>query len=199
MSFPFKHSKRGSNGESYDQEEKEKWRKVVPFVLQQNPLKTNPGATVFRILCLASKYGSVIGQGGGIIKKILKEADAKIKIEEILLGCEERVVVITGPDREIVDKKESLKKHDVSMEEVGDEDRQLNEGEDKTKKEGKPSQESSKLETAISVAQKALLLIFERIAERDPESEPIDGEGQSSVVARVLVLFSHVGCILGMA
>ncbi|CAA7399432.1 unnamed protein product [Spirodela intermedia] len=197
MAFPFKHSKRGFDRNPLEQNGKGKWQKTAHLGAQQNQLKAAPGATVFRILCPASKSGSVIGKGGGIITKIRQETGAKIRIEEIVPGCEERVVVITGPDREIEDRKENAKKDDAYIDDA-DEDDDANESDDNLKVKENPRQEVSQLDRTTSAAQKALLLVFERIAESDPESDSVDDESKkSSIVARVLVLSSQVGCILG--
>lgn len=69
---------------------------------------------VFRLLCPNSRAGSVLGkvcflsihhqccstpvQGGEVIAKLRTETDARIKMEERLLNCEERVVTISSPD-----------------------------------------------------------------------------------------------------
>lgn len=197
MAFPFKHSKRGFDRDSMEQNGKGKWQKTAHLGAQQNQLKAAPGATVFRILCPASKSGSVIGKGGGIITKIRQETGAKIRIEEIVPGCEERVVVITGPDREIEDRKDNAKKDDAYIDDA-DEDDDPNESDDNLKLKENPRQVGSQLDKTTSAAQKALLLVFERIAESDPESDSVDDESKkSSIVARVLVLSSQVGCILG--
>ncbi|KAI3685836.1 hypothetical protein L6452_35096 [Arctium lappa] len=52
--------------------------------------------TVFRVFCLASKAGSVIGKGGDKISQICQDTGAKVRVEEIVPRCNERVVVIAG-------------------------------------------------------------------------------------------------------
>ena len=187
MAVPFKHTKRAFDRISLDQDGKGKWQKNAQ----------SPGATVFRILCPASKSGSIIGKGGGIITKIRQETGAKIRIDEIIPGCEERVVVITGPDREIEDKKEDVKKdEDTSVDEAND--TVTTEKNENIKESENPPEESSKPEKTTSAAQRALFLVFERIAEGDPESDSVGDESKRiSVVARILILSSQVGCILG--
>ncbi|CAH8387560.1 unnamed protein product [Eruca vesicaria subsp. sativa] len=50
--------------------------------------------TVYRYLCPARKAGSIIGKGGEIAKQIRSETKANMRINEVLPGCEERVVII---------------------------------------------------------------------------------------------------------
>ncbi|MQM07852.1 hypothetical protein Taro_040701, partial [Colocasia esculenta] len=200
MAFPFKHSKRLFERNSLEPNGKGKWQKSSHLSVQQSKLKLSPGSTVFRILCPATKSGSVIGKGGGIITKIRKETGAKIRIEEIIPGCEERVVVITGPDKETEDRNGQRKEEDPYMVDDNEDDdaKASDDGEDVPKGKDHPGQEGSQSDKATSAAQKALLLVFERIAEGDSETDSIDEENKkSSCVARLLVLSSQVGSLLG--
>ena len=87
MSFA---SKRPFESNASEPNGRGKWRKTAPSASQQPPLKIPPGAVVFRVLCPVSKSGSVIGKGGGIISRIREETGAKIRLEDIIPGCEER-------------------------------------------------------------------------------------------------------------
>ncbi|KAK9865375.1 hypothetical protein WJX84_004462, partial [Apatococcus fuscideae] len=51
----------------------------------------------FRILCPKHKVGSVIGKGGEIVSQIRRDTGARIKIEEPLPSCSERIISISGP------------------------------------------------------------------------------------------------------
>lgn len=55
-----------------------------------------PTELVFRILCTASKTGSVIGKGGSIISHLREQTGARIKISDPIPGCDERVVIVSG-------------------------------------------------------------------------------------------------------
>ncbi|XP_050231778.1 KH domain-containing protein HEN4-like isoform X2 [Mercurialis annua] len=136
---------------------------------------------VFRVLCPASKTGGLIGKGGSIISQIRQETGAKVRVEETVPGSDERVVVIAGADKESNVNAEQNREDNDSKEANLE-----GEGDDTTVKE-------------ISSLQKALVLVFERIIEAEPEADGED-EGKkklSSFTLRLLVLSSQVGCLLG--
>ncbi|KAK9832299.1 hypothetical protein WJX74_005674 [Apatococcus lobatus] len=69
------------------------------FSSQQTPAK-RPALEqplTFRILCPKHKVGSVIGKGGKIVSQIRRDTGARIKIEEALPSCTERIISISGP------------------------------------------------------------------------------------------------------
>nr|XP_043630629.1 KH domain-containing protein HEN4 [Erigeron canadensis] len=53
-----------------------------------------PEDTVYRYLCPLGKIGSIIGRGGDIVKQMREDTRAKIRINEAVPGCDERVVMI---------------------------------------------------------------------------------------------------------
>lgn len=59
-----------------------------------------PDDTVYRYLCPGRKVGSIIGRGGDIIKQLRADTQAKIRINESVPGCEERVVIIYSSSEE---------------------------------------------------------------------------------------------------
>ncbi|CAN4081288.1 unnamed protein product [Withania somnifera] len=59
-----------------------------------------PEDTVFRYLCPTGKIGSIIGVGGDIAKQLRSETNSKIRINETIPGCEERVVTIYSGSEE---------------------------------------------------------------------------------------------------
>ncbi|KAJ0721098.1 putative K domain-containing protein [Helianthus annuus] len=59
-----------------------------------------PEDTVYRYLCPNKKIGSIIGRGGDIVKQLRSETQAKIRINDTVLGCEERVVIIYSSSEE---------------------------------------------------------------------------------------------------
>ncbi|KAL8258344.1 hypothetical protein R6Q59_030385 [Mikania micrantha] len=59
-----------------------------------------PDDTVYRYLCPNRKIGSIIGRGGDIVKQLRSETQAKIRINETVPGCEERVVIIYSSSEE---------------------------------------------------------------------------------------------------
>ncbi|KAJ6807334.1 KH domain-containing protein HEN4-like [Iris pallida] len=195
MAFPFTPSKRPFEPNPSESNGRGKWRKTAPKS-QQAALKFPPGSVVYRILCPASQCGSVIGKGGGIVTRIRQETGAKVKLEEIVPGCEERVVIIIGSHKDAV---ASIGEHEKEgNEEKGDtdgaEDDKGNAENDEEKDEPSVA-EVPKPEKAIPSAQKALLLVFERIIADDPEND--GGDGESDVTARLLIFSSQVGCLLG--
>lgn len=173
-----------------------KWRKTAAAASASQA--TAGAAVVFRVLCPVTKSGSVIGKGGGIISRIRQETGAKIRMEEIIPGCEERLIVISGPEKDSDVSNEHPK--EVDKKAVSDE----NNGEKEKEKE-KEEEEGSKSEKSPSSAQKALLLIFERIIEEEEAGEEAadddeDGDEeskQSTVYVRLLIASSQVGCLLG--
>lgn len=53
---------------------------------------------MYRILCPASKTGSIIGKAGSIIKSIRQDTGASIRIEDAVYGCDERVVTVSAKE-----------------------------------------------------------------------------------------------------
>ncbi|MCO5608854.1 hypothetical protein L7F22_063072 [Adiantum nelumboides] len=62
------------------------------------PSSHKRGETVYRILCPASKTGSIIGKAGSIIKSIRQDTGAMIRIEDAVFGCDERVVTVSAKE-----------------------------------------------------------------------------------------------------
>ncbi|XP_071715543.1 RNA-binding KH domain-containing protein RCF3 [Rutidosis leptorrhynchoides] len=59
-----------------------------------------PEDTVYRYLCPVGMIGSIIGRGGDIVKQLRADTNAKIRINELVPGCDERVVVIYSNSEE---------------------------------------------------------------------------------------------------
>eukprot|EP00891_Asterochloris_glomerata_P004224 jgi/Astpho2/4224/Aster-x0193 len=58
-----------------------------------------PPLVVFRLLCPSARTGSIIGKGGDIIRQLRAETGSRIKIEEAVDRCDERIVAISAPER----------------------------------------------------------------------------------------------------
>lgn len=111
-----------------------KWQKTSAFNSQN--LRIPPGTSFFRVLCPASKGGSVIGKGGGIISQIRQETGAKVRVEETVPGCDERIIVIIESDKENgVDAEQSKgeeEKNDTDkVDNLDEQEKEEKEGEDK--------------------------------------------------------------------
>ncbi|KAG9440006.1 hypothetical protein H6P81_020171 [Aristolochia fimbriata] len=250
MSFSITPSKRPYEPSAMEPNGRRKWTRTASFQTQQQSIIQNLGSIVFRVLCPASKSGGVIGKGGCIISKIREETGAKIKVEDIVLGCDERVIVIMGPEKDVDTIEEQSKDDEVNVnynddngDDNGDGNRNVDDNEDKEEgskyKEGGEEEEedeeeeeegeeqeeveeeeeaeeeeeeeeedeeeeadeevnaalkdskSDRVEKESPAAQRALLLVFERIFREE------DGRDEDPVVARLLVLSSQVGCLLG--
>lgn len=55
-------------------------------------------SVVFRVLCPNARAGSVLGKGGEVIARLRSETDARIKVEDRVNGCDERVVTISSSE-----------------------------------------------------------------------------------------------------
>ncbi|KAF8404794.1 hypothetical protein HHK36_009683 [Tetracentron sinense] len=198
MSFPLTPSKRPYNRGLSEHNGKGKWQKSAGFYQHHQPLKVSPNSTVFRVLCPASKSGSVIGKGGAIVSQIRQETGAKVIVEDNVPGCDERVIVIVGSDKDAEVSNEQSKDNDEDNKDAEESDDTKENDENNEDKESAPVGDSQS-EKATSSVQKALFLVFERIVEGEPETDGEDGESSkaSSVVVRLLVLSSQVGCLLG--
>ncbi|KAK3027328.1 hypothetical protein RJ639_040420, partial [Escallonia herrerae] len=67
---------------------------------EPNANAIGPEDTVYRYLCPVRKIGSIIGRGGDIAKQLRAETQSKIRINETVPGCEERVVTIYSSSEE---------------------------------------------------------------------------------------------------
>lgn len=190
---PFKSNTSEPNGRG-------KWRKTAASASQQTPSKLPAGAVVFRILCPVSKSGSVIGKGGGIISRIRQETGAKVRLEEIIPGCEDRIITITGSDRDTDVSNEHPKEGDEKADVADSAQDDKVSSENNEEEEDSFVSEGSKSEKAPPSAQKALLLVFERIIEEEAadfgDNEDEESK-ESNVSVRLLISSSQVGCLLG--
>ncbi|XXG51491.1 hypothetical protein AAC387_Pa03g0042 [Persea americana] len=59
--------------------------------------------TLFRILCPSEKTGGVIGKGGATIRQLREETGAKIRIDDPVLGSDERVILVVGSSDPMAD------------------------------------------------------------------------------------------------
>ncbi|KAI5056333.1 hypothetical protein GOP47_0028151 [Adiantum capillus-veneris] len=85
-----------ANGRASKRRTPQKRAASPPSSSPLSPLKR--GETVYRILCPASKTGSIIGKAGSIIKSIRQDTGAMIRIEDAVYGCDERVVTVSAKE-----------------------------------------------------------------------------------------------------
>ncbi|KAJ8539351.1 hypothetical protein K7X08_013603 [Anisodus acutangulus] len=130
-------------------------------------LKLSPGEIFFRILCPADKTGGVIGKGGAIIRQVREETGAKIRIDDSLSGCDERIIVIIANSSSDTVNVEELPNLAVKDESSSQAQRAL-----------------------IRVFERILKVDEERINTVQSESEEV-------VVCRLLAPTNQVGCVLG--
>ncbi|XVE95106.1 hypothetical protein REPUB_Repub02eG0068100 [Reevesia pubescens] len=195
MSIPLTPSKRTHDRNPSESNGKRKLQK-------SGQSKILHGDIVFRVLCPASKIDSGIDKGGTIISQICQETGAKVKVEEAVSGCDEKVVVIMGSessDKETEVGAEQGK--DDGREEANAANQSDEEKENGEKTDDKVSDPVKDLKSVkeTSCLQKALLLVFERIVKAEPGSDGVDEDTVKSfmMVLRLLVLSSQVGCLFG--
>ncbi|KAK2446313.1 KH domain-containing protein HEN4 [Trifolium repens] len=160
-------------------------------------------SVVFRLLCPATRIGGVIGKGGSIISQIRQETGVKVKIEEPVPGCEERVITFLGSDKESEDGSgEQGKEVNYNDENDGKEkdDEGKSNGDDNEDKDS-ASVEDSQSEKGYSTATilRAVTLVFDKMVEGILDIGEAGDEGikDSYFALRLLILSNQVGCILG--
>ncbi|KAK9139549.1 hypothetical protein Scep_009230 [Stephania cephalantha] len=196
MSLPLTPSKRPyDRGSEFNG--KGKWQKSGGFHSQHQPFKVASFTTTFRILCPVLKSGKIIGKGGTVISHIRQETGAKVRVEEPVSGEDERVIVISLPDKEVETANEKNKED--GADDTADKSNNSKEHDENNEDKESAPVEHAQLEKLTSSMQKALLLIFERMVEGETENDEGDRENKRpfSVVVRLLVLSNQVGCILG--
>lgn len=157
-------------------------------------LKLSPGEAFFRILCPADKTGGVIGKGGAIIRQVREETGAKIRIDDSLSGCDERVIVVIADST----KKDAV---NSNLTQTRSDSGSLNVEE---------LAYSAVNDESSSQAQRALIRVLERILKVDEEGNAVQSEGegrkdefsdvrspQGVVVCRLLAPSNQVGSVLG--
>ncbi|KAJ9186884.1 hypothetical protein P3X46_002409 [Hevea brasiliensis] len=200
MSTALTPSKRPHDRNLTETNGKGRWQKTAGLNSPNQSMKSSSNGVVFRILCPAFKTGSIIGKGGAIISQIRQETGAKVRIEETVPGCDERVVVIVGSDKYIeVNIEQNGEDGDKNANVAEEGDEKKDSGEHNENKEIVPALDSSKSVKETSSLQKALLLVYERIVEAEPEKAGGNEEDNkpSMSILRLLVLSSQVGCLLG--
>lgn len=181
---PHDQSLAGKNGRG-------KWRKSSSFSSQRSPAKV-------RILCPASKIDFLIGEDSSVISQIREVTGAEVQVEDSIVGCDERVIVIVGSGKE---DEVGTKQFQADGEGSETKEKDSCDDEHGDKGENKVSlpAESSKTEKETGSIQKALFLVFDRMVEGGVEVDGGDEEGNnsSSLIIRLLVLSSQVGCLIG--
>uniref|UniRef100_A0ACD5VE25 Uncharacterized protein n=2 Tax=Avena sativa TaxID=4498 RepID=A0ACD5VE25_AVESA len=215
-------SKRPFQKNSSEHNGRAKWQKTKHASSQQPQLVIQPGVPLFRILCPTEKCGNVIGRGGGIIEKIRQENGVKIRVDEAVPGCDERVIVITTTEKDKEASHEQGKENDggasvsadgepekekdhIKEEEKDDSDNvdgkeEKNDPERDDNKEDSSVGKDTKLESerVMPSPMNAILYVFDRIFITEIGNETGDASGQRTPVSfRLLVLDSQVGWLLG--
>ncbi|KAI5403121.1 KH domain-containing protein HEN4 [Lathyrus oleraceus] len=180
-----------------------------------SPLDASSSSVVFRLLCPATRIGGVIGKGGSIISQIRQETGVKVKIEEPVLGCEERVITFLSSDKETEEgnaepgKEVNNNNNDNNNNNNNNDDESENKGKDD---EGKDNGDDNEDKDSVSVEDsqsekgssnltilKAVTLVYEKMVEgiEDIGEGGDESKKASYFTLRLLVLSNQVGCILG--
>ncbi|KAL0352227.1 UNVERIFIED_CONTAM: KH domain-containing protein HEN4 [Sesamum calycinum] len=179
---------------------KRKWQKSSALGSDNAPFLGSSSSKIVRLLCPASKIGGIIGKGGGTISQIRQETGAKVRVEETVPGCDERVIIIVGSDKddEVVAQQVKAEVKEKKSSEPGENPEHLETDE---KQAGMVDDPRSEKEKATSSIQKALLVVFDKMVDGLSETNEGDDENskQSSSVVRLLVFSGQVGCLLGKA
>ncbi|KAI3962775.1 hypothetical protein MKW98_029934 [Papaver atlanticum] len=145
------------------------------------PIKLSAGETLFRILCPAIKTGGVIGKGGAIIRQFREETGAKIRIDDSIPGCDERVILIVADTLKQRSKKEQDSSEVSNIGGGGGGGGDTEGGEDDVLGANLIHLvENGGSDDDVSPAQKALIRVFERILKVDEEKVGGSGGGESS-------------------
>lgn len=218
-------SKRPFQKNSSEHNGRAKWQKTKHASSQQPQLVIQPGVPLIRILCPTEKCGNVIGKGGGIIAKIRQENGVKIRVDEAVPGCDERVIVITATEKDkeasheqgkendggasVSADGEHEKEKDHSKDEEKDDSDNVHGEEEKDDPEGDDSKEEkddssvakeTKLESERLIPSpiNAIFHVFDRIFITEIGNATVEASGQRTPVSfRLLVLDSQVGWLLG--
>lgn len=62
------------------------------------PIVVSASDAAFRLLCPTSKIGGVIGKSGAVVNLLRQETGTKIRVEDPVPDCDERAVLIVGPN-----------------------------------------------------------------------------------------------------
>lgn len=176
-----------------------KFQRSASFKSTKQHKKTSSAGAVFRVLCPSSRIESVTGKESNIISQIRQETGAKVRIDDSVPGCDERVIFIMGPDKEA----ESSDRHNKNDNEDSTSAKELGNSEDDNvndaDKETPTVAEDLLSKKGTSSVQNALLRVFEIFfeAERETEGTNENGNGSDTVTLRFLVLSGQVGCLLG--
>ncbi|KAL6176704.1 hypothetical protein ACLB2K_053337 [Fragaria x ananassa] len=128
------------------------------------PTDASFGNAVFRLLCPDSKIGCVTGD----IDKLHQETLVKVRVEEAVPGCDERVIVIGN--------EESKENEDV-------------ETDDSERENVAPASVKKALQLVFERMVEG---------ERETDGGEQDGKKSLAIVLRLLVLSNQIGCILGI-
>ncbi|KAG8377422.1 hypothetical protein BUALT_Bualt08G0031300 [Buddleja alternifolia] len=177
-----------------------KWQKSSALGSDKSPLVESPASNIIRLLCPVSKAGGIIGKGGSNIAQIRQETGARVRVEETVPGCDERVIIIVGTDKdgEILSENVMVEVKEAKNSESGENpEEQEKTNEDKQAITVDDSQ--SKKEKEMPSVQKALLVVFDKMVVGLSETNEGDEESNkiSSSVSRLLVFSGQVGCLLG--
>lgn len=178
-----------------------KWQKSAAVGSDMAPFNASSSSKVIRVLCSASKIGGIIGKGGSTIAQIRQETGAKLRVEESVPGCDERVIIIVGSDKakEMASEQIKAEGEDTKIPESSENPEVQGEGneeQDVPVDESKPDKDKEN-----SSVQKALLVVFDKMVDMLAEKNEGDEESKkpSSSVVRLLVFSGQVGCLLGKA
>ncbi|KAJ4964556.1 hypothetical protein NE237_016405 [Protea cynaroides] len=132
------------------------------------PIIVSRGQVPFRLLCNVSKIGGVIGKSGSIVKLFQKETGAKIRVEEAVSDCDERIILIVGSET----PKKKIKLKDDKIEDAAG-------------------------QHEVSPAQEALIKVFDRILDVEAEIDGVFPPGGGVVSCRLLAAANQIGSVMG--
>ncbi|XP_042507348.1 KH domain-containing protein HEN4-like isoform X2 [Macadamia integrifolia] len=132
------------------------------------PIIVSPGQVVLRLLCHVSMIGGVIGKSGNVIKQFQQETGSKIRVEDPVVACDERIIIVVASEN----PKKKIKLKD-------------DKGEESVK------------EYEVSPAQEALVKVFDRILDVEAETEGVFPPGGGIVSCRLLAASNQVGSVMG--
>ncbi|XP_043709876.1 KH domain-containing protein HEN4-like isoform X2 [Telopea speciosissima] len=132
------------------------------------PIVVSPGQVALRLLCHVSMIGGVIGKSGNVIKLFQQETGAKIRVEEPVVSCDERIILVVASET----PKKKIKLKDDKGEEAAK-------------------------EYEVSPAQEALVKVFDRILDVEAETEGVFPPGGGIVSCRLLAATNQVGSVMG--